>query len=371
MNKLSKKVVLTGGHGATTALSVIEALQKSSRSWEISWIGAKKAFQGRSIPSYELELFKNLGLKTFSITSERFARQFTLRNILSLAYVPIGLVQSLLILRKIKPRVILSFGGYASTPVVIAGWIFRIPVIIHEQTIAVGFANHIASYLATKIAISRPESVAFFSQQKIILTGNPISENIAKIVFKKVLSKQKSIFIFCGSRGSQVINKALVPILPKLLESHTVYHQTGHLDFEVFNKVQVNLPKILAERYNVYDFINPKNVADIYQKSDVVVARAGANTVSELVSLGKPSILIPIPWTRYNEQHKNALYAKNLGVSQIIEEKNLRPEVLLNEIENTFHGWNKMISVIENKDRNIDKNASSKVVKLLEELAEN
>ena len=161
----NKKIVLTGGHAATTAIAVIEELLRRKESGvfnEIYWIGAKYALEGRKIRTLESTTIPKLGVRSFNIISGRIQKRFSVWTIPSLFKIPIGFFHALYILAKIKPNLILSFGGYSAFPVVVVGKMMNIPIVIHEQTMVYGLANKISSSLATKVTLARKESLEFF-----------------------------------------------------------------------------------------------------------------------------------------------------------------------------------------------------------------
>lgn len=319
MKEESKVVVLTGGHAGSTADAVITEIKRRKLNWEIVWIGREH------IPG-------------------KIQTIFTKSSILDLLKIPVGFVKSLLMLLKIKPDLTLSFGASSGSLVSFASFLFGIPVIIHEQTACVGRGNKITSRFAKKIAISRESSRSFFPKEKLVLTGNPINPLFGKIQNKNHV---KTIFITGGSRGSEKINETLIKILPRLTKRYKVIHQAGEAHaqkYEAYGKV--DMPKILAQ-------------------SDIVVARAGANTVSELIAAKKPSILIPIPWSYMDEQTKNAEYVARLGFARILPQSELTPERLLAEIEKLVSDYPEVINKIKNVV-SPDLNASKKLVDLLE-----
>ena len=174
----------------------------------------------------------------------------------------------------------------------------------------------------------------------------------------------KSILITGGSRGSTRINAAIKPLLPKLLKEYFVIHQTG--DNNINNFKTTNNPKDKTNsRYFSFGQTTPENMAEVMSRSDIVVSRAGANTVWELVALKKPSILIPIPWVYNDEQTENAKFMEKLGLARIIPQKELSPARLLVEIEKLVEDY----SLVVEKTRNIispDLYSSEKLVDILE-----
>ncbi len=365
-----RKIVLTGGHAATTAISVVEQLlrKRGNFEWDIHWIGATKAIEGKSVPTLEYQIFPKLNVKFHPIIAGRIQKRFGIWTVPSLIKIPIGFIHALLILLEIRPKLIVSFGGFASFPVVTVGWILRIPIIIHEQTSTAGRANRYSSFFASKIALAREKSLRYFPKGKSKVIGNPLLSNIREILPKEKIGDPATILVTAGSRGSQRINSLIEPILEKLLRSYCVIHITGQLDFNKFSGKKVFLDKTLSKNYEIYSTVDPMQIGGLYKRSDIVIGRAGANTVSEIIATKRPSILIPIPWSYLDEQNKNAKYAEKMGIATIINQEEATPEALLIEVSTIKNKWNDMVRKVT-KD-NPDIYASGKFVGLIEEYFE-
>lgn len=354
-----KKLLLAGSHGATTGLSIVEEIRSRNLDWDIYWIGRKHAGERNKDHSLEFKILPEKGVKFYHLNSGKIENKFTRYTIPSLLKIPLGFIQSLLILLKIKPNLTLSLGGASGSLVSFWSWVLGIPVIVHEQTSSAGRANIISAKFAKKIAISRETSEKFFPVKKTILTGNPINRKVIDAFIDEAKSEAKTILITGGSRGSTWINKAIKPILNDLFERFFVIHQTGSEDFASFKE-------ITNERYLCVDQFNPGEWYSILEKADIVISRAGANSVSELIALKKPSILIPIPWSYLNEQTENAKYMQSLGLARILPQKDLNHERLMNEINKLNSDYSEII--LKTKDvKSPDINASSKLVDLIED----
>lgn len=329
------KIVLTGGHAATTAIAVVQEIKSRSLEWQVFFIGVMKAIEGKNIKTLESEILPKYGVSFLPITAGRLQRKFTRWTIPSLLKIPVGFFQSVFHLIKIRPDAVLSFGGFASAPVVVAAKILGIPVIIHEQTAAAGRANIFAAKFADAVALAREESRRYFPPAKSIVTGNPVTIEIASIK-QRSDTVQKTIFVTGGSRGSQSINNALLLTLPRLLSKYRVIHQTGELDLPKFESVKRDLPGSLSSNYTVFARVEPVGIAKIFGESDLVIARAGANTVSDILAAEKSSILIPLPISYLDEQTKNAKYAEKFGNTIVLNQKDLSPTALLDSVESLF-----------------------------------
>ncbi len=352
------KVLLTGGHAATTAISVIDEIKKRSLDWEIHWVGKKYAHEGRTDTTLEYNYLPKYGVVFHNLESGKIQTKFTSHTIPALLKIPSGLIKAGILLKKIKPKLILSFGGASGSLMSFWGYIFGIPVVIHEQTAVVGRGNKFSSLFARVIAISRDSSRKYFPKNKVVLTGNPITKNITSLKNVRRNSIPKNILITGGSRGSQIINNSIKPILSYLLDSFNVTIQVGLGNSKSFDELDNKNLRVLEQ-------VDPEKWSNIIANSDIVVSRAGANTVSDLIALKKPSILIPIPWSYLNEQTQNARYMASLGLARIIDQNNLNSEILKNEIDNLVANYsnelNKTAGVISP-----DIKASENLVNLLE-----
>jgi UDP-N-acetylglucosamine--N-acetylmuramyl-(pentapeptide) pyrophosphoryl-undecaprenol N-acetylglucosamine transferase len=365
-----RKIVITGGH-LTPAHALINELKKRG-GWQIYYLGRKYSFEGKKILSAEFRIIPSLGVKFISITTGRLQRKFTRYTIFSLLKIPFGFIQSFYYLFKIKPDVICSFGGYVSVPIVIAGFILRIPILTHEQTVVFGLSSKINSFFASKIAVSFPESLKYFPKDKVVLTGNPIREEVFKIKKPSFLSPSFSkpfIYVTGGNQGSQTINRAILEILKRLLKQCSVIHQCGNLDYEFVRKSTLNLDRRLRSRYFLIPFVGPEDIGWILNNADLVVSRAGANIICELAALGKPALLIPIPWTYQDEQTKNALFLSKTGLAEILPEKELTGDSLFLKITEMLGSLSKYRKKGAIAKKLIKKDAAQRIVKELYALA--
>ncbi|MEJ2347924.1 MAG: UDP-N-acetylglucosamine--N-acetylmuramyl-(pentapeptide) pyrophosphoryl-undecaprenol N-acetylglucosamine transferase [Patescibacteria group bacterium] len=360
------KIVLAGGHAATTALATVEELIRDEK-WDIYWIGAGKAMEGKDVPTLESKIFPKIGIKSYKIISGRLQRKLTFWTLPSIIKIPFGFFHAMILLLKIRPKVILSFGGFAAFPVVVVGFFLRIPIVVHEQTSAAGRSNIFSAKFAKKIALSRKSSQKYFAESKSRLVGNPVMTQIAEIKPKEKIGKPPTVLIVGGSRGSQTINEAVLETLDKLVERYNVIHQTGFIDFEKIKEARDSLSKEFKEKYEIYKMIEPMDMDGVYKRADIVVSRAGANTVSEIIAAKIPTILIPIPWVYENEQTKNAEYAEEFGVARILNQKSLSGKALFLAIKGIEKDWFRIVESVKNK-KSPDINAAKRLVNLLEDV---
>ena len=338
------KILITAGGGGhfAPALAVIQRLPED---WEYKIVGRKYAFEGDKALSLEYQTAQKENLSFVSLTTGRLQRKFTRYTLFSLCKIPYGFFQAFGILRKYKPYVVLSFGGYISLPITIAAFLLRVPVVIHEQTLEAGAANLFAARFAKKICISWEESAHFFPKEKIVLTGNPIREfQISSIRqaqnknFKFQISNESLplIYITGGSLGAHAINGLVKHSLQELLGNYRVIHQTGDAknfhDFDDLSRIKNGLPEKLRERYIVVKFVEPENVGVLLERADLVVARSGINTVSELIYFKKLALLIPLPFSQKDEQLKNAMFFQHLGLGVFVEQTDLDAKKFIKNI---------------------------------------
>lgn len=356
-----KKILLTGSHAATPALSVVEEIRRRHLSWKIYWIGKKWASENKKTLSLEYRILPKKEVTFLPLESGKIQTKFTKHTIFALLKVPFGFFQSLILILKIKPNLVLSFGGASGALVSFWAWVLGIPVVIHEQTTAAGRANIKSAKFAKVVAISRESSRNFFPKSKVILTGNPLGKFVFEPVKNKKSEEVKTILFTGGSRGSKWINEAVIELIPKLSKKYKVIVQAGSEHLSSFQH--------LASSIQLYGQVSPKKMIELLSQSDIVVGRAGANTTSELVALKKPCILIPIPWSYANEQVQNAKWVESLGLARILPQDKLSPQSLEKEIKTLILDFPKIISKTS-KIKSFDLRASEKIVDLLERYAE-
>lgn len=363
------KIILTGGH-LTPALATIEELQKKS-GVEIVFIGRLHATEGDKAPSAESIVIPNLGIKFYSIRPGRLQRKFTRFTILSLAKIPLGLLQSIGILSRERPQAILSFGSYVAAPVVLAGWILGIPIITHEQTLKSGLSNRLIARFAKKIAVSWEESLEHFPKSKTVLVGNPIRSELLSIAKKRI--SRPTVYVTGGNQGAHVINEMVLEILKELLEKYYVIHQTGgseiNKDFETLSAFASQLPPKLASRYRIAKWYDTLETVAIFSQASILVGRAGANTVFEAMALGIPAVFIPLAIAAGDEQTKNAKLMEKIDAAIILPEERLTPKRLLAAINLVADNYKKYYENAKKARKSLNLNAakllSDEVLKLI------
>lgn len=321
-------IAFTGGHH-NSALVIAKILQKEG--YPIIWIGHKFNIRGDKSISAEYQEVVKSDLHFLELKAGKFYHKFSPLEWLKIAF---GFFQAFIYLVKYRPKLIFSSGGYISVPVVIVGWFLGIPSVTHEQTVVAGWANKAISPFVKKILLTHSSSQKNFSKEKSIVVGLPLRKELLNRKYTKKFDP-KLIYISCGKQGSHIINKALFPIIPKLVEKFTVVHQTGAStltkDSDRARRIKEKLGES-GDRYIVAPYFFDGDAATYIRSAAVIVGRAGAHSVYELMLLGKKAVLIPIPWVSHDEQHLNAKLAQKQIGSIVLEEKDLTPEALYGAI---------------------------------------
>lgn len=326
-----KVIIAAGGGHFSPALAL---LTNKKYAMEALIAGRKYSLEGDSAISLEYKVAKSLGVPFRSITTGRLQRRWTRYTLFSLMKLPIGFIQSLFIIKQFKPDAVLAFGGYVSLPVAFASFLLRIPVVVHEQTLGAGLANRIIGLFAKKICISWEQSRKFFPREKTILTGNMV-RSFSFIKDNNLLPEEENnlplVYITGGSLGSHALNILIEGCVKRLLEKYIVVHQTGdaqeYRDYDKLVKLRETLGDFKS-RYVISKFVPPQHVGSVLKKADIVIGRSGINTVTELILFRKPSIMVPLSFAQNNEQRKNALFLKDLGLAEVLEQKDATSDKL-------------------------------------------
>ena len=338
----SKKIVMTGGGTAghvTPNIALMPALRNEG--FEISYIGSYEGIEKR--------LIEEQGVPYYGISSGKLRRYFDPKNFSDPFKVLKGYAQSIRLLKKIKPDVVFSKGGFVSVPVVLAAKHCKVPAIIHESDLTPGLANKLAIPSATKVCCNFPETLSYLPKEKAVLTGSPIRQELltgnADFAFSlchfKDHSKQ-TILIVGGSSGSRVINTAIRGLLPELLKNYNVIHLCG--------KGNMDDTLTATDGYAQFEYAN-KELSDMFALADLVISRAGANAICELLALRKPNILIPLSAAASRgDQILNANSFRSQGFSYVLEEEELSNTTLLEAIEHVFHKKEAYIEAMENSN---------------------
>lgn len=334
-----KKVLIVGGH-ISPAISLIEELQKSEE-YSLGFIGRMHPLEGDASFSLEYKTIKELDIPFHSITTGRIERHFGLSFLTSLIKIPLGFIQSVYYLCKIRPEVVVAFGGYVSFPIGITCYLLNIPVLIHEQTESLGLSNRILSHFANITFLTFNQTKYVPRGVKTEVTGMLKRTYDEKKAKKEIINfgnkKLPLIFISGGSLGSRSVNYLIKETLPDLLLKYRVLHQCGEAreseDYKNLLLEKQRLDQNISGNYHVFTNCDYHTFYFILKSSNLVIGRSGANTVSDLSNLSKKSVFIPLPWSGDNEQLINAQRFVKEHVGVILEQKNANPDSLLNAIE--------------------------------------
>jgi len=325
---MKSTIAFTGGHH-NSALEVAKSLMKEG--YNIVWLGHKFTSVGDKSLSAEFQEVTANHIRFLELKTGKFYKKHSLTEWLKIAF---GFFQAFLYLIQFRPSLIFSSGGYLSVPVVIVGWILRIPSVTHEQTVVAGWANKAITPFVKKILLTHESSLPNYPKEKSMVVGLPVRQEILQNKFTRKFIPPL-LYITCGKQGSHIINQSLFPIVPKLTEKFTVVHQTGantkYKDLERARRIKDKLGGKTG-RYHYAPYFFTEDAATYLRSAKVIVSRSGAHNSYELMILNKKSVLIPIPWVSHNEQLLNAqLVARTTG-SLILEEKDLSPENLYRSI---------------------------------------
>lgn len=256
--------------------------------------------------------------------------------------IPIGIFQAFFYIFFLAPDLVFSKGGYGSIPGVIASFLLRVPIFLHESDVAPGLANRFLSRLAGSIFVSFPKT-EYFKPSKMILVGNPIRREMLETheeegrEFFRLSDEKPVIFILGGSQGAQRINDKILEILPELLNDFEVMHQAGINNFkQVRAEAKVVISKDLEKYYHIFPFLKEEELKKAYKIADLIIARAGSGTIFEIAAFVKPSILIPLPEAAQNHQIKNAYAFAQGGATLVLEEENFTPRFFLEKLKYLF-----------------------------------
>lgn len=337
------KILFTGG-GTVGHISPIIAIIREIKNkypeekFKFFYIGPKDKFV--------LELLKKEDVFVRTIFAGKIRRYFSFLNIIDLFLkLPIGIIQAFYHIYVISPDLIFSKGGYGSVPVVLMGRLFFTPVFVHESDVHPGISNQIASRFALEVFTAFPiKENTYFPPEKIISVGNPIRKEITEGTVKKakeifnLVGDKPVILILGGSQGAQKINNNILVIIEDLLKTFEVIHQTGKDNFNQIKKeTDFLINEDLRKYYHPIGFLSDVEIASAYKVSNLIISRAGAATIFEIASVGKPSILIPLTNSANMHQFKNAYTFSKTGASIVVEEENFSPYFFLEKIKILFN----------------------------------
>lgn len=353
MPKNKYKILLTGGGTGGHIQPLLAVAAQLRRIGEERQIEFDFLHIGSS-PAQEKEAIEQAGINYDYVLTGKLRRYVSFQNLIDAAKIPLGIMQAYFKVKKFNPDAVFGKGGYASVPAVIAaGWL-RKPILIHESDTSAGLANRKLAKYATRVAVGFAKARESFSGSKVVVSGNPVRPEILQGSRSECLDifnfsgSKPILFVTGGSLGARTLNRVVAGALPKLLERFDVIHQCGRENLadtvkcvrllfgENRLKKQGDNYYLKSLGYRLRPYLRSEMGA-AYAGGDLVIARAGANNVTEIAALGKPSILVPLPMTvSRGEQISNAGMLAKAGASIVFLNQDFNPEDLLATIDRLF-----------------------------------
>jgi UDP-N-acetylglucosamine--N-acetylmuramyl-(pentapeptide) pyrophosphoryl-undecaprenol N-acetylglucosamine transferase len=360
-----KKILVSGGGTSGHIYPLIEVVDflKKRHPIESLYVGGQGNIEEELVP----------GLMSFkAIPVGKLRRHITALHLRDSARLVRGLFEARSIIKKFKPDIVFTKGGYVSFPIIVAASRANIPVVFHESDIVMGLANRLACRVASKICVGFPvNNYPKIIADKIVYTGNPIRSSFFKkvtVADRKVFSIKKDfpvVLITAGSQGAVSINEAIKPILKNLLRRAQIIHLTGRNSEDIFAKFKTKLPKHLAANYHPFGYLN-NGMESAVKVATLVVARAGSTT-AELTACGKPMILIPLPSGASNHQVRNAEFFAKEGAAISLNQHHLTSERLLRTINSLLEDEHRLKDMSARSRKLARTDAVDKIVRILEE----
>ena len=357
---MRKKIVLTGGGTAGHITPNIALLPRlAEKGYEVSYIGSYEGMEKR--------LLEDFHIPYYGIATGKFRRYFDLKNFTDPFRVMKGYGEARKILKQIQPDIVFSKGGFVAVPVIRAAASLKIPCVIHESDMTPGLANKICIPVARRVCCNFPETLKTLPAQKAVLTGSPIREELLRgdrEAARKLCNfhpDKPVLMVIGGSLGSAVINQAVREALPKLLEDFQIVHICG--------KDKIDNLLLNTRGYKQFEY-NKGELKDIFALADIVVSRAGANAICELLALKKPNLLIPLSaGASRGDQILNARSFEAQGFSMVIDEDYLSPDLLTEKVHELYFTRQTYVDAMS---KSLQTNAISTIINLLDEvIAEN
>lgn len=352
-----KRIILTGGGTAghvTPNIALLPRLKELQ--YDIHYIG--------SYNGIEKELIEQFGIPYHGISTGKLRRYFSVQNFTDPFRVIKGMNEAKKLVKILKPDVVFSKGGFVSVPVVLAAKRRHVPAIIHESDMTPGLANKLSLPSAVKVCCNFPETLEHLPEGKAVLTGSPIRQELlsgdkyAARDFLHFTSDKPVIMVVGGSLGSVAVNHAVREILPELLNSYQVIHLCGK------GKIDESLSGLKG--YAQFEYVK-EELKHLFALTDIVISRAGANAICELLALHKPNLLIPLSANASRgDQILNARSFERQGFSVVLEEEELNGKVLLDTIHRLYENRESYINTMKNSSQ---QNSIDTIIDLIESVA--
>ncbi len=338
-----KRIILTGGGTAghvTPNMALIPELKKEG--YDIHYIGSHAGIESKLIPE--------MGIPYYGISSGKLRRYFDIKNFSDPFRVMKGYTDASRLIRELKPDIIFSKGGFVTVPVVLAAKRRKVPVIIHESDITPGLANKIAIPSATKVCCNFPETLEYLPEGKAVLSGSPIRQELFTGKKEEALklcgfSGDKPILmVMGGSLGSAAINESIYENLDVILKTYDLIHLCG--------KGKLNEDLVGKPGYRQFEYVK-KELKHLFAATDLIISRAGANAICELLALNIPNILIPLPAaSSRGDQLLNAASFEKSGYSYVLQEEDLVGDNLIKAIDYVYSEREEYLRAIKQSSLN-------------------
>lgn len=350
-----KRIVLTGGGTAGHVTPNIALIPKlKSLGYDIHYIG--------SYEGIERKLIEDFRIPYYGISTGKLRRYFDLKNFSDPFRVIKGFAEAKRVLKALKPDVVFSKGGFVSVPVVRAAAALKIPCIIHESDMTPGLANSLCIPVAQKVCCNFPETLQNLPAEKAVLTGSPIREELTKGSKQKGLDMcgfnngKPVIMVIGGSLGAAGVNKLVREALPQLLEDFQIVHVCG--------KEKIDNLLLNKNGYKQFEYVK-EDLKDLFAMADIVISRAGANAICELLALRKPSLLIPLPASSSRgDQILNAKSFESQGFAMVADEDYLTAVTLTEKVHELYFTRQSYIEAMQNSNQ---RNSIDTIVGLIED----
>ncbi|MEX2414651.1 MAG: undecaprenyldiphospho-muramoylpentapeptide beta-N-acetylglucosaminyltransferase [Paenibacillaceae bacterium] len=353
-----RKIVLTGGGSAGHVIPNVALIpQLINAGWSVEYIG--------SVSGIEREIVESFGdVHYHPISTGKLRRYIDMKNLKDPLRVLRGVAQSYRLLRRIRPDVVFSKGGFVSVPVIIGSWLNRIPVIIHESDLTPGLANRISIPLASKVCVTFPETLKHLPKHKAEYTGSPIRADIVHGQASKgrercgFHSHLPILMVMGGSLGSQAINRRIRESLDVLLPRFQIIHICGKGNIDELHKATIG--------YRQFEYVN-EGLPDILAMVDIVVSRAGSNSIFEFLALKKPMLLIPLTLqASRGDQILNAQSFEKMGYCRVLYEEDISQSTLYQAIIQLYED---RASYVDRMEQSVTTQSVNHIIQLIEQYA--
>ena len=337
-----RKIVLTGGGTAghvTPNIALLPSLKEAG--YDVVYMGSKDGI--------EQKLMNDFDIPYVGVSTGKLRRYFDVKNFTDPFRVIKGYSEAKKFLREYMPDVVFSKGGFVSVPVVRAAAALHIPCIIHESDMTPGLANKLCLPCAAKICCNFPETLKLLPQDKAVLTGSPIRKELqtgSRLEGLKICgftANKPVLMVMGGSLGAEAVNKVVREALPKLLEEFQIVHLCG--------KGKVDNLLLTTPGYKQFEYVKAE-LKDLFAMTDLVISRAGANAICELLALQKPNILIPLPAANSRgDQILNAKSFEDQGFSMVVDQGDLTDDLLVEKVHDLYQNRDKYTQAMANSNQ--------------------